>query len=167
MLKDNQLEKIIRELETIKHVITLRIHTRLPVVIPSRITASLCYCLNTTRLRTVIVSHINHAQEIDHEVMSAFAKLPHNTTLLNQSVLLHGVNDSVDALCDLSHACFSLGILPYYCHLLDPVSGTAHFNVNEACAVELISGVRARLPGYLVPRLSREVPDRDSKTVIA
>jgi L-lysine 2,3-aminomutase len=167
MLKDEQLQTIIHDLETIQHISTLRIHTRLPIVIPDRITDSFCQMLTHTKLHTVLVTHINHAQEIDATVRHAISQLPAKVTLLNQSVLLKGVNDSTSALCDLSHACFNSGILPYYCHLLDPVAGTAHFDVNKTTAIKLINAARAQLPGYLVPRLTREIPNRSSKTIIA
>ncbi len=166
MLKDAILQDLIQELESIQHINTLRIHTRLPIVIPQRITPELCRQLQKTRLHTVMVTHINHANEVDQTVSEAIKRLPPSTHLLNQSVLLHGVNDTPEALIDLSHTLFNVGILPYYCHLLDKVQGAAHFEVSETRGLELLKQIRNALPGYLVPRLSREEPQKKAKTVI-
>ena len=166
MLKDKTLQKLIDELETLSHIKTLRIHSRLPIVIPSRITTELCTLLARTRLRVVLVVHVNHAQEIDTTVSDTLRRLPPNITLLNQSVLLKCVNDNAKALIDLSHCLFANGILPYYLHLLDPVIGTAHFDVPQKKAEQLVHEIRAQLPGYLVPRLARETAQEPAKTVI-
>jgi EF-P beta-lysylation protein EpmB len=168
MLSDRRLHWIIEQLGEVPHLATLRLHTRLPVVIPSRVTTQLLQSLSRSRLNIVLVTHINHANEIDSEVISATKQLQSaGVTLLNQSVLLRQINDSVGALADLSQQLINAGILPYYLHLMDPVKGAAHFDVSEASGVELISQLRARMPGYLVPRLSREVPFESSKRVIA
>jgi KamA family protein len=147
---------------------TVRVHTRFPIAIPERVDSGLLELLGATRLRTVVVVHTNHANELDGHVARALGELRAPlTALLNQSVLLRGVNDTADALATLSERLFACGVLPYYLHLLDPVSGAAHFDVAEAEGRRLIEELRARLPGYLVPRLVRETPGELSKTVVA
>ncbi|MEX2470073.1 MAG: EF-P beta-lysylation protein EpmB [Pseudohongiellaceae bacterium] len=165
---DRQLRWLLGELDAIPQLTTLRIHSRLPIVIPQRITPSLRALLQGTRLQVVLVLHVNHARELDHAVAGAMSELQADgLTLLNQSVLLAGVNDSVTALAELSHALFRCHVLPYYLHMPDPVAGTSHFQVSEARARRLMASLRARLPGYLVPRLVREIPGRDAKTTLA
>jgi KamA family protein len=135
------------------------LHTRTPVVLPERVDDELIGWVNALPWPCVIVLHSNHAHEIDAGVRAAAARLrTAGATLLNQSVLLAGVNDSVAALEALSQALWSAGVLPYYLHLLDRVRGAAHFEVDEARARELMAGLAARLPGYLLPRLARELP---------
>jgi L-lysine 2,3-aminomutase len=147
---------------------TVRIHTRFPIVIPERIDTGLLRLLDATRLRKVVVIHSNHANELDASVAAALAALrPHVGALLNQSVLLAGVNDDATTLAALSERLFSYGVLPYYLHALDPVAGAAHFDVDERRGRDLVEELRARLPGYLVPRFVRELPGRLSKTPIA
>jgi len=147
---------------------TVRIHTRFPIAIPERVDAGLLELLGATRLRTVVVVHTNHANELDDDVARALERLRAPlTALLNQSVLLRGINDATDTLATLSERLFDCGVLPYYLHLLDPVSGAAHFDVAETVGRRLIEELRARLPGYLVPRLVRETPGELSKTVVA
>jgi len=149
-------------------VTTVRIHTRFPVVIPERVDAGLLRLLRHTHLRTVLVVHTNHANELDAGVADALAALRTVlTALLNQSVLLRGVNDSAETLAALSERLFACGVLPYYLHLLDRVAGAAHFDVDETVAKALVANLRERLPGYLVPRLVRETPGELSKTPIA
>lgn len=149
-------------------VTTVRIHTRFPIAIPERIDAGLLRVLRGTRLETVVVVHTNHANELDAGVERALkAMRPEITALLNQSVLLKGVNDDAETLADLSERLFACGVLPYYLHLLDRVAGAAHFDVDAARGKELVAALRARLPGYLVPRLVRETPGELSKTVVA
>lgn len=156
---DEKLAQLIQQLETIAHVKTLRLHTRLPIVIPERVTAELCELLEKTRLQTVIVLHANHANEISDDVVKALAPLKAATqSLLNQTVLLKNINDSADVLIALSHALFSAGVMPYYLHMPDAVQGTAHFAVGDVEARELLQQLQQQLPGYLVPRLVREVP---------
>ena len=163
-LSDERLTQLVRSLEDIPHIKRLRIHTRQPVVLPSRVDDSLVGWLKACRLQKVVVLHMNHAREMDEAVRTACAKLREaGVTLLNQTVLLRGVNDSAEALRELSEALFAAGVLPYYLNLLDPVAGAAHFDVPEAEALELMAAIRARLPGYLVPRLVREVPGAPSK----
>ncbi|HEX6928361.1 MAG TPA: EF-P beta-lysylation protein EpmB, partial [Gammaproteobacteria bacterium] len=166
-LDTSRLHEITAALADIPHVRRLRIHTRQPVVLPERVDAALVGWLSGIAMNVAIVIHVNHANEIDAGVRTALSALKETgATLLNQSVLLRGVNDSADALYALSEALFSAGVLPYYLHLLDPVAGAAHFDVPENEARELLRQVHARLSGYLVPRLVREVPDRDGKTLI-
>ncbi|HET7923019.1 MAG TPA: EF-P beta-lysylation protein EpmB [Gammaproteobacteria bacterium] len=163
-LNDRQLAGLVEALESIPHIRRLRVHTRQPVVLPSRVDASLLAWLGACRLQKVVVLHVNHAQEMAPDVVSACAKLRQTGALLfNQSVLLRGVNDSVAALAELSEALSAAGVMPYYLNLLDPVRGAAHFEVPEAEARQLMRELRARLPGYLVPRLVREVPGAPAK----
>ncbi len=167
-LSNQRLAELGAGLESIPHLRRLRIHTRHPVVLPGRVDEGLLDWLGHLRLRAVMVIHANHAAEIDGEVETALAALAgRRVLLLNQSVLLRGVNDSVDALTALSERLVDAGALPYYLHLLDRVRGAADFEVAEERARELIEGLRDRLPGYLVPRLVREVPGERSKTPVA
>ncbi|PSW12184.1 EF-P beta-lysylation protein EpmB [Photobacterium sanctipauli] len=165
MAKDHELAWLLKAIEGIPHVKRLRIHSRLPVVLPSRITSTLCDLLSESRLQAVLVTHINHSNEVNQELATAMAKLKQaDVTLLNQGVLLRGVNDSVKALTDLSEALFSAGILPYYLHVLDKVQGAAHFMINDRQARALMSGLMENVSGYLVPKLTREIGGRKSKT---
>ena len=167
ILNDARLAELSRLIGAIPHVQTLRIHTRLPIVIPQRICDDLISWVSASTLKVVFVTHINHANEIDDPVSAAIGKLSAaGVTLLNQSVLLRGVNDSSSALIDLSIRLFEIGILPYYLHLLDPVSGAAHFDVPEDEALTLMKSISARLSGYLVPRLVREVPGAEAKQLL-
>jgi EF-P beta-lysylation protein EpmB len=164
-LSDARLTGLTVAIQGIRHVRRLRVHTRQPVVLPSRVDAGLLAWLRSVRLPTVFVLHTNHANEIDGEVREACARLRGaGVTLLNQSVLLRGVNDDVDSLAALSRELFDAGVTPYYLHLPDRVRGTAHFDVPEEEARRLVAALTARLSGYLVPRLVREVPGATSKT---
>lgn len=166
-LSDRRLAEFVRTIEDIPHVERLRLHTRLPVVLSERVTPELCAWLSGTRLKTVVVIHANHAQELDAATRAACARLADSgATLLNQSVLLRGVNDSVTSLAQLSEALFAAGVLPYYLHQLDRVQGAAHFEVSDATARTLLAGLNACLPGYLVPRLVREVAGASGKTLL-
>lgn len=157
-LGDAQLATLVRQLDEIPHLKRLRLHSRQPVVLPERVDAALLAWLGETRLATVMVIHCNHANEIDAHVCQALARLKAaGVMLLNQSVLLRGVNDCADTLCRLSERLFEAGVMPYYLHLLDKVRGAAHFDVDRATAVQLMHQLRCRLPGYLVPRLVEEV----------
>jgi EF-P beta-lysylation protein EpmB len=165
-LSTPRLRKLIETLRTVPHLQTLRIHTRLPVVIPQRIDTELLQLLEqaSQRWRVVIVLHVNHAQEIDEVfagAIHALRQLP--VTLLNQTVLLRGINDKVEQLLELSHALHQLYILPYYLHQLDHVTGAAHFSVPDAAAQALHSALLSQLPGYLVPRLVREISGAANK----
>lgn len=167
-LSDRRLAELVRQLETIRHVRRLRLHTRLPIVLPERVNDELLAWLGDTKLKTAIVVHANHAQEIDGPVREALAALKAaGVELLNQSVLLRGVNDNADVLAELSEKLFEAGVLPYYLHMLDKVQGAAHFGVNETAARRLMTELQARLPGYLVPRLVREIPDMPGKVALA
>ncbi len=167
MAKDAELSWLIQRLEAIPHLKRLRIHSRLPVVIPTRITDSLLHLFSQSRLQIVMVTHINHAQEIDTTLSEAIARLKAvGVTLLNQSVLLKGVNDSADCLVELSNQLFAIGIMPYYLHVLDKVQGAAHFLVDDQQARQLVQQILTRLSGFLVPRLTREVAGASSKTPI-
>lgn len=166
-LPDARLAALVEALVAIPHVEQLRVHSRLPIVLPERVTDELCGLLKGTRLRSVVVVHVNHPNEIEGETVAALRRLRESSAaLLNQSVLLKGVNDDVDVLCRLSEALFAAGTLPYYLHLLDKVQGAAHFDVDAATAQRLCEGVSARLPGFLVPRLVCEEPGAPAKTML-
>lgn len=159
-----KLEELTRGLKDIPHVVRLRIHTRLPVVLPERVDRALMDWMAQLPLQKVVVLHANHANEFDGSVDEACARLREaGSTLLNQSVLLRGVNDNADALAALSERLFAAGVLPYYLHQLDRVQGAAHFEVDDARALTLVDDLRQRLPGYLVPKLVREVGGEASK----
>ena len=167
LLDVERLGRLVERIEGIPHVRRLRIHSRLPIVLPTRVTESLTAILAATRLATVMVVHANHPAELDAAVAAALARLAAaRVILLNQAVLLAGVNDSVAVLATLSERLVEIGVLPYYLHLLDRVQGTAHFEVSEDAAKCLHEALRARLPGYAVPRLAREVPGEPAKVWI-
>ena len=164
---DARLQRMITDLDSIPHLTRLRIHTRLPIVIPQRITPELVEILYGNRFDTALVLHANHANEIDDELGSKIQLLKENQiTVLNQSVLLKGVNDTLEDLKNLSETLFHHGILPYYLFTLDPVKGAAHFDVPDQQAIQLHQQLQAELPGYLVPKLAREIPERPSKTLL-
>jgi EF-P beta-lysylation protein EpmB len=166
-LSDNKLARMVSELELIPHIKRLRIHTRLPVVLPERINDSLLSWIKTTRFQVVMVIHANHSHELTQAEAQALKSLAlADVQLLNQTVLLKGINDSVEALTNLSERLIEVGVLPYYLHLLDPVAGAGHFDVTEKIGTELIKQLRTKLSGYLVPRLVREQQGENSKTVI-
>jgi EF-P beta-lysylation protein EpmB len=168
MLPDDALGELWEALAAIPHLRRLRIHTRMPVVLPERVTPALVELLDAPRFAASLVTHVNHPAELDAVATAALATLRcAGVRLLNQSVLLRGVNDDADTLCALSETLFDAGVLPYYLHLLDPVAGAAHFAVEAGEALRLIELLRARLPGYLVPRLAREIPGTLAKTVLA
>lgn len=164
---DKRIRGFIKDLEKIPHIKRLRIHSRLPIVIPQRITDEFISLLSESRLQAIMVVHANHGNEINDEVGNALSRLNHaGITTLNQSVLLKGVNDSADALIALSERLFEFNTLPYYLHLLDKVQGSSHFEVEDMVAKKLILELQANLPGYLVPKLVREEPNKPSKTLI-
>lgn len=164
-LGNGRLAGIIHALDRIPHITRIRLHTRLPVVLPERIDDGLLELLRNTGKPVVTVIHANHANEIDGSVIAALDGLRDvSAALLNQSVLLSGVNDSVDALTTLSQQLFSAGVLPYYLHQLDRVAGAAHFFVPDDEAIALHAAMAAQLPGYLVPRLVRETAGATAKT---
>ena len=163
-VSDERLSGLVMSLAAIPHIKRLRIHTRIPVVLPERVGRPLLDWLTGTRLKPVMVVHANHVRELDQSVGMAMEKLKSaHIPLLNQSVLLRGVNNSVNALAMLSERLFDYGILPYYLHMLDPVKGAAHFAVDEPQARLIIQGLRELLPGYLVPKLVREIAGHTSK----
>ena len=167
LLSDTRLAKLFTQLSAIKHLKRIRIHTRLPIVLPARITDELLNTLTQCPKQIVIVVHCNHANEINHRVIAACKLLKDKgITLFNQSVLLKGVNDNVTALCELSEQLFKHGVIPYYLHLLDKATGTGHFEVSETTAVALVKQVQATLPGYLVPKLVKEQAGALSKQTI-
>lgn len=163
-LATSKLAELTDALAGIAHLRRLRIHTRLPVVLPERVDDEFVSWLVALPWPVTVVIHANHAREFDADVDAAMARLrAAGATLLNQAVLLRGVNDSVDALADLCERGFEAGVLPYYLHQLDRVAGAAHFEVDEARALALHAALRVRLSGYLVPRLVREVAGDASK----
>jgi len=167
-LSDDKLAELVAALDAIPHLKRLRVHTRQPIMLPERIDERLLAWLDSTRLQTVFVLHVNHAHELDDRVRDALAPLrQRGIVLLNQAVLLAGVNDDADALVALSERLFACGVLPYYLHLLDRVQGAAHFDLPEARAQELMRVLSSRLPGYLLPRLVREIAGQPAKTWIA
>ena len=163
-LSDRRLGALIAAADSVPQLRRLRLHTRVPVALPARVNDALCALLAASRLEVVVVIHANHPNELDDGVAAALTRLrTHGATLLNQAVLLRGVNDSVETLASLSTRLFATGVLPYYLHMLDRAAGTAHFEVPPEAARELHQALAARLPGYLVPRLVREVPGADCK----
>jgi len=170
---DHKLAELATTAAAVPHLRRLRIHTRLPIVLPERVDDGLLGWLAdgagmvTSRLRKVVVVHANHPREVDDEVLAALGRLrAAGVTVLNQAVLLRGVNDRVSVLRRLSEALFRAGVMPYYLHLVDRVRGAAHFEVDEVTARELVGGLTRELPGYLVPRLVREVPGVAAKVPV-
>jgi EF-P beta-lysylation protein EpmB len=167
LVKDNWLAELLTDLAAIPHLRTVRFHTRIPVVLPERITPSLLRILEACPLRKVIVLHSNHPQELDDNVLRACEALAKASChLLNQSVLLARVNDDVDVLAHLSERLFTCGVLPYYLHVLDKVEGAGHFDLPLPRALQIFRDLQARLPGYLVPRLAREDAGKTQKTLL-
>ncbi|MFC3121186.1 EF-P beta-lysylation protein EpmB [Agaribacter flavus] len=165
MAKDKQLAWMIQAIQSIPHVKRLRIHTRLPVVMPSRVTPELTTCLAKTSLQTIVVFHINHANEVSTALSQACQKLKEaGTTLLNQGVFLKNINDNATSIAALNEALFETGILPYYMYLLDKVKGASHFDIEDNKAKAIMREVLTMQSGYLVPKLMREVAGKASKT---
>lgn len=168
VLGNDKLGRLTDALARIDHVKRLRIHSRVPVTLPDRIDSGLLEWLAGLDWQVVVVVHANHAHEFDREVAGALARLRQSgVTVFNQAVLLAGVNDTEDALAELMEAGFAAGATPYYLHLLDRVSGSAHFEVDRERAVELVTRLRRRLPGYLVPRLVEERAGEPSKLPVS
>ncbi len=164
MLTDARLADLLNRLESIGHLRRLRIHTRLPIVLPQRVSVELLQMLTTLRLTPIMVLHANHAQELQHDCAQAVNRIVRSgITTLNQAVLLKGINDNVSAQLDLCERLVDLGVIPYYLHQLDRVSGAAHFEVDEELGRRMIDELRARLPGYAVPQYVREVPGAECK----
>ncbi len=167
LAKDNVLQSLLEQLTAIPHLRTLRIHSRIPVVLPERINQSLLDILAATPLQKVLVLHSNHPRELDVRVADACASLRGiGCHLLNQSVLLAGVNDNAQVLATLSHALFAYGVMPYYLHLLDKVQGAAHFDIPLDQALKIYTELQSLLPGYLVPRLAREEAGKENKMLV-
>ncbi|RLA22706.1 MAG: EF-P beta-lysylation protein EpmB [Gammaproteobacteria bacterium] len=167
LLSEQRLNRLIQKLNGIAHVKRIRIHTRLPIVLPTRITPELLASFNASTAPIIIVTHCNHANELSRQVTAACQALAQNNcTLLNQSVLLKGVNDHVPTLQSLSEKLFASGILPYYLHLLDKAKGTAHFDVAQMDAIKIHQTLQQRLPGYLVPKLVKEQAGKTAKTLL-
>ena len=163
-LTDARLHSLTDQLANLAHLRTLRIHTRLPIVLPERIDSGLLSWINSQTLKVVFVVHCNHPNEIDHSVTHALEKLAAaGVTLLNQSVLLRDVNDSAATLARLSECLFAAGVMPYYLHQMDRVKGAAHFEVDVERARKIMARLRATLPGYLLPRLVQEIPGMPGK----
>lgn len=166
-LNDRRLRELSEGLVSIPHLRRIRVHSRMPVVLPSRIDESLIGWLTGTRLTPVMVIHANHAQELDMRVAESLQRLARKgVRLYNQAVLLRGVNDDAQTLINLSERLFDIGVQPYYLHLLDRVRGAAHFEVNEGEARALMRALAAVTPGYMLPRLVREVAGEPWKVPI-
>jgi EF-P beta-lysylation protein EpmB len=166
-LSDDKLAEFSQALDDIPHLRRLRLHTRQPIVLPSRVDQNLLDWLAQSRLSKVIVVHVNHPNELNHEVKMALDELRNlGVSLLNQSVLLRHINDSVETLAQLSEKLIDFGVLPYYLHLLDRVKSAAHFEVEESEGLMLMRELSSRLPGYLLPRLAREEAGAPSKTLV-
>lgn len=167
MAKDDFLKWLSSEICQIPHIKRLRIHTRLPVVIPSRLDKSFHDWFSSIPLQKVLVLHVNHKNEVSDHLLSNLNKLRGTgTTLLNQAVLLKGINDSAPALKELTEKLFEVGVLPYYLHLLDKVKGASHFDISQQKAIRIMHELVAIQPGFLVPKLVREIANQPSKTLI-
>ncbi len=167
MLADNRLAALIMALDEIPHLTRLRIHTRMPIVVPQRITEHILDKLSQTRLNTVIVLHCNHANELTPSVHQALKALGgYGVTLLNQAVLLKKINNDLTTQIELCEALFDMQVIPYYLHLLDPVQGAAHFDVSQEEGLLLYQQLLQHLPGYLVPKLVSEKAGEASKTPV-
>ncbi len=164
VLSDDRLDELITQLEKIPHLSRLRIHSRLPVVLPDRITDELANRLAVSRFNICLVIHANDANEIRQNEITALIKLRQaGVHLLNQAVLLKDINHRLTDQIELSEALYDAGVMPYYLHLLDAVDGAAHFDVHLQEASDLIKQMQAHLPGFLVPRLVREISGEASK----
>jgi len=167
LLSDARLAQLFAKFNGIAHLKRVRIHSRLPVVLPARVTDALVGLLAQSGKQAVMVIHCNHANELGEQARAACRKLHrHGITLLNQSVLLQGVNDDARVLGQLSEQLFGLGVLPYYLHVLDKASGTGHFEVSESRALAIMAELQAALPGYLLPKLVKEQAGAASKTLV-
>lgn len=161
---DHYLQHYANDLASIAHIKILRIHSRLPIVLPERVTPEFLEVFSSTRLQPILVTHSNHANELEDSVQQAIDRLrQRKISVLNQTVLLKGINDHPEVLMNLSQRLFECGILPYYLHLLDQVQGAAHFAVSRAKAKQLITALNERLPGYLVPKCVYEQAGAKSK----
>ncbi len=167
-LSNSRLERLFEGLCRLPRLRRLRIHTRFPIIVPQRVDQALLELLCRLPVPLTIVTHVNHAQEIDASVAGGMRDLRDaGATLLNQGVLLAGINAMASTQAELAEALFDIGIVPYYLHQLDPVAGAAHFRVDDDQAQTIMAELRASLPGYLVPRLVREIPGETAKTAVA
>lgn len=167
-LSTSRLSQITDSLRAIPQLTMLRLHTRTPIVLPSRVDSEFIDWLRSLPWRVTFVLHVNHPNELAGDALDAIHALKDTgVALLNQSVLLRGVNDDAQVLSELSLRLHAAGVLPYYLHLLDRVQGSAHFEVSETQAIELIDRIARELPGFLVPKLARELPGEEAKVVIA
>jgi len=168
LLSDQKLMGLIHKLESIPHIKRIRIHSRIPIVLPSRITTTLCDELSAIKKDLILVVHSNHSNELNQQVKVACERLKNaNITLLNQAVLLKDINDSADQLCALHEKLFTFHIMPYYLHLLDKAVGTAHFEVSQDDGIHLMNQIKRVLPGYLVPKFVKEQAGAANKIIIA
>lgn len=166
-LGNAKLTSLVRGIEAIGHVRRLRIHTRFPVMIPQRVDEGLCELFEKSRLTTWMVLHINHANEVDRAVADAASKLRRcGVSMLNQSVLLQGINDRLEDQRELCSRLVDVGIQPYYLHQLDPVAGASHFECEQSLGESIVRELRSVLSGYAVPRFVKEIPGRSSKTLL-
>jgi EF-P beta-lysylation protein EpmB len=164
ILSDGAIADLLTRLGAIEHLKRVRLHSRLVVTIPNRVTDRLLDTLLRSRLQTVMVIHANHPREIDDQTADAMRRFVRAAIpVFNQSVLLKAVNDDAATLVALSERLFTAGVMPYYVHLLDPVAGASHFEVPMETARRIAAAMRARLPGYLMPRFVREIPGEPSK----
>lgn len=167
MMTDQRLGRFLKRLSEIPHLQRIRIHSRLPVVLPSRVTDELIAILKSTRLQPIFVIHANHPAELVADCAAKIRILVQSgIPTLNQAVLLNGINDDIETLVGLCETCINNGVIPYYLHQLDRVAGAAHFEVDETKGLELIQQLRERLPGYAIPKFVREIPGEPSKTVL-
>ena len=167
MAKDSHLAKLATKISEIGHIRRVRIHTRLPVVMPNRIDAEFIHWFTSLPLQRILVLHVNHANEVSEELKDKLKPLRRaGVTILNQAVLLKGINDTVSDQVSLSESLFDAGILPYYLHVLDKVQGAAHFDRDAGFAAQLMRDVIGELPGFLVPKLVREVGGKTSKSML-
>lgn len=165
MLPDNRLRQLVRRVDAIDHIRRIRFHTRLPIVLPSRITPEFQSICSEMKSQPIMVVHANHAKEIQNDCLDTLRELVRRgMPVLNQTVLLRGINDTPQAQINLSRALIDIGVMPYYLHQLDRVNGTAHFEVSNETGRHIIQAMRAELPGYAVPQLVQEIPGELSKT---
>jgi len=167
ILNDDRLTNLCRQLDAIPHVERLRLHTRLPIVLPDRVTSGLLALLKSLRSQAIVVVHANHGHEIANDCEVALKQLVSSgVPVLNQAVLLRGINDSVEALETLCRRLVNVGVMPYYLHQLDRVHGAAHFESDRDLGIQLLQELRKRLPGYAVPQFVEEIPGEAGKTLI-
>ena len=164
-LSNRKLALWIERLSSLDQIKIVRIHSRVPIVIPNRLDEEFISILKNSRLRIIVVIHSNHASELDDYTCSKLLQLSlHHITVLNQVVLLKGVNDSAQSLTELSYRLFEARVMPYYLHVLDKVKGAQHFDLRSSQIDQIYNDVLASLPGYLVPKLVREIAGEKNKT---